>query len=233
MNWLRKLLNENVRPDIILIENEIPDAYVEQAEIDYIRLFKCMGADLVNSTDGGDGLRNPSDDTREKMRKSHLGKKLPPEQIEKIRQANIESYKTGKRMSSKGILRPHYAGVNHPSFGKTYTMSEEQKKKIGDANRGKSMTTEAKQKSRNSHLGKILTEEHKQKISDSNKGRAFTLGKYKNKIVQFDTNLNIINIHNGGIAASKATGVQSQLIYTACKGKRKTAGGFIWKYYQE
>jgi hypothetical protein len=183
MNWLRKLLDENVRPDIILIENEIPDAYIEQAEMDYIKLFKRMGANLVNATDGGDGLRNPSVDTREKMRKSHLGKKLPTEQIEKIRQANLESYKNGKRVSSKGILRPDCAGINHPAFGKTYTMSEEQKKKIGDANRGKNMTNEAKQKSRDSHLGKILTEEHRQKISDSNKGKSFTLGKYKNKIL--------------------------------------------------
>jgi len=50
--------------------------------------------------------------------------------------------------------------------------SEETKKKIGDANRGRKFTEEHRTKLREAKLGKKLTEEHKQKIGQSGLGRA-------------------------------------------------------------
>jgi hypothetical protein len=50
------------------------------------------------------------------------------------------------------------------------------------------------------------------------------------QIVQISKLLNKINFYNSAKDAEKQTGVQHQDIAKCCKGKRKTAGGFIWKY---
>lgn len=40
----------------------------------------------------------------------------------------------------------------------------------------------------------------------------------------------LLKIHSSLNAASRATGIKKQNISSACKGKTKTAGGFIWRY---
>jgi len=50
-------------------------------------------------------------------------------------------------------------------------------------------------------------------------------------VIQLDFNNNIIKHHECIRAAERDTGVSNQNISKVCKGKRPTAGGFIWKYY--
>mgnify|MGYP004457772299 CR=1 FL=1 len=52
--------------------------------------------------------------------------------------------------------------------------------------------------------------------------------------VQIDKNNGkIINEYSGAAEAERETGVNAQNISDCCNGKRKTAGGYIWRYKEE
>jgi hypothetical protein len=124
----------------------------------YIRLYNSDIPEYgYNYTNGGDSRYRHTDESRDKMSKSHIGKpsgrkgkRATPEQIEKNRISHIgyrHTDETKKKLSDmfkgrKGISRPH---------------TEETKRKIGDAFRGRKMSEQARhnmsvaQKARNYH----------------------------------------------------------------------------------
>lgn len=55
------------------------------------------------------------------------------------------------------------------------------------------------------------------------------IGLLKSKIIQYDKNGNLLNEYNTLTEASKQTGINRSNISECCSGKRKSAGGFIWK----
>ena len=94
--------------------------------------------------------------------------------------------------------------------------------RIGKARKGKKHSEETKRKIRKTLKGKKHSEETKRKISENNPNRKPILQFTKECIFirEWDsiTSINIeLNIHIGGICM-------------CCKGKRKSAGGFIWRY---
>lgn len=118
-DWLRKLVNQGKKP-VIEILFEVLDKEWQRWERATIRFFKAVGADLVNGTDGGDGVswpgelhplfgRGHSEETKIKMRK--------PKSQE-------------HREALKGP-RPSIQGSKNPFFGKKH--SEETKQKIRDS----------------------------------------------------------------------------------------------------
>jgi hypothetical protein len=58
--------------------------------------------------------------------------------------------------------------------------------------------------------------------------------KYENKtirqVIQYDLNMNFIKEWDSIVSVSKELGIGGNSITTCCKGKYKSAGGFIWKY---
>ena len=50
------------------------------------------------------------------------------------------------------------------------------------------------------------------------------------KIIQLNLSGEIIKVWKSIISIEKELGINKQNICSACKGKRKTAGGFKWKY---
>ena len=93
------------------------------------------------------------------------------------------------------------------------------------------------------NYGKKLTKEHKEKLKISKlknptsywKGKkrdlSFMHDKLKIKVEKYDLNFNLLDVYNSIAEAAKDTGLKSTSgIVEVCKGKRKTAGGFIWKY---
>lgn len=134
-------------------------------------------------------------------------------------------------------------------------LSEEHRKKIGNATRGhivpesarqavakanssRIWTEESKQKlsegmSGENHpsWGTHLTEETKKKISQSNKGKQ-TGNKNPRAlpIVQFDKQDNLIAVWDYIKKASKALRIDTSDITACAKGKLKSAGGYHWKY---
>jgi len=102
--WLRQLKEQGLKPACFSLETCTPDV-VDQRERELIALFKELGADLTNHTDGGDGGdtwtgRSHSQETRRKMAEIQTGK--------------IVSQETRGRMSQSAKLR-----VRHPHSEET------------------------------------------------------------------------------------------------------------------
>ena len=110
-----------------------------------------------------------SEEQKEKIRQSHLGKKLSEETKAKLRGRPL-SEETRKKMSES--LKGKLAGDKHPMYGKHH--SEEARKKMSEALKGKShgpLSEEHKAKLRESHIGVHPSEESKRKNSESHKGK--------------------------------------------------------------
>ena len=103
---------------------------------------------------------------------------------------------------SKNKISEAKTGEKHPMFGKH--PSEESRKKISEAN-----------------TGKHHSEEHRKKISQS---------KGVNGILQFSKDGELIAEYSSIHEAERQTGCNNCSICNCCKGNRKSAGGFIWKY---
>jgi group I intron endonuclease len=118
------------------------------------------------------------------------------------------------------------------------------KRKISKALKGKTKSKEHKQKISQSLMGvnkgKILSEEHKQKVSESKKGSKNpmfgttrskeTLAKFSKRVIQMDLEGNIIQEWFSASVVKRELGIDPGSIGKCCQGKRKTAGGFKWRY---
>lgn len=68
LNWVRSLLVLNLEPNIILLERCALASELPRVERSQIAHFRAHGDRLTNETDGGEGIPNPSEDTRRKLR---------------------------------------------------------------------------------------------------------------------------------------------------------------------
>lgn len=121
-------------------------------------------------------------------------------------------------------------GYNLKSGGhKNSILSEETKKKIGDANRGRKLTDEQKQKLSQARKGNKLIEETKRKISQSLMKQA--IENFDNvSLLQYDKNGILLSIYNNVREAQQATGINVNAINNCLGGRSKSAGGFMWRY---
>lgn len=153
----------------------------------------------------------------------------------------VRGYKITEQHRKKlsEIKKGKYNGENNPFFNKHHSvenrrklslahigkqLSEETKKKISEKLRGKKRTDQTKNKMKLANIGKQLSEEHKQKLSTSHI-------KNTESVLQIDLHNNqIIKEWRNSNEAAKALNIISSNIIKCCRNKRKTAGGFIWKY---
>ena len=127
-------------------------------------------------------------------------------------------------------------GYNISSYGSGhYERTEEQKRKMSEALSGekaywygkhhsdetKKKMSEAKIGEKHPMFGKHFSEEHKKLISQS-------MG--VNGIIQYSKDGKFIAEYPSIREASRQTGCHHQSICECCKGKRKSTGGYIWKY---
>lgn len=87
-SWIRGLLSRGLRPRLELLF-EIPELLWQEYERAYIRIFRDAGCRLVNGTDGGEGVVNPSPETRRKRNSSNTGKKRTKEFCEFCRKIKL------------------------------------------------------------------------------------------------------------------------------------------------
>ena len=129
------------------------------------------------------------------------------------------------------------------------THSEENKRKIGLAHKGKKMSEETKRKLSESKRGKYGGEKHpmygkhhslesRRKMSLAHKGLQSgsknpmygirgSLNPNAKKVICIETGV----IYNSMVDVEKITGIKRDNISHCCRGKCKTAGGYHWKFY--
>jgi GIY-YIG catalytic domain/NUMOD3 motif len=156
--WIVSLKKVSVRPAIILVE-DVLEATFRERERFWIAYYRQLGHRLTNLTEGGEGTLGwtPTDETRENMRRSHLGKKHTQETILKMRASNKRTC-LGKRLSSETRCKMSLAGKgrkktlewrqnmlgNKRAFGKHPNMAARFKMRLANAKRNPLRTEEYK-----------------------------------------------------------------------------------------
>lgn len=161
VNKIKKIIRENFEPVISILKSNISEEaafYCERQWIREIGRADLKLGNLTNLTDGGEGLSNPSYETRRKIAETLTGRKTSIETRQKISKA----------------LKGKMAEENNPMFGKSARFglkhSEEIKRKISQATFGKKRSEETKRKISQATLGRRHSEETKEKLSKVNTG---------------------------------------------------------------
>lgn len=139
----------------------------------------------------------------------------------------IAKYKSNQQKYGYNICS---GGNGTPS----HIVNEETRNKISNNTKKAMNNPIIKEKLIKSHLGKKLSDEHKEKIklssrtyqAEETKRKMREVNKNKIKVKCIDTGIIYDSIHN----ASLLTNIAYQNIFKVCRGERKTAGGYRWKY---
>lgn len=161
--------------------------------------------------------RRLSEETKKKLSDSRKGKSLSIETKNKLSE------------SLKGITftTDHKENISKSLIGRTF--SDKHRANISKSKTGKSLSEAQKTALKivcEMNRGRKHSEESKAKISAGNKGKR----KRGIGIAQYDLSGNLIREWMSVTEASIETGIDGSCITKCAKGKRKTAGGFIWKY---
>ena len=178
---------------------------LDDVEIKYIKFYdSCNNG--YNIELGGNRNKHLSDETRQLIRKSHLGKTASPE--------------TRKKMSESRI------GDKNPMYGRSHT--DATKKKIGVNNKGKTshvISDVQREICRQANLGKTVSDDTRRKIGEANKGN-IPHNKNMRPVYCIELHKSFINPS----AAGKELGIRSENIINCCEYTRKTCGGYQWIY---
>lgn len=107
--WIKKLLRAGVEPQVIIIECVLRAMWGDRERY-WIAHYRRLGSRLTNSTRGGAGVCDPSNEVRKKMSRSHKGqiahnkgKPTPKHIIEKLSKSHIgqAGYWTGRKLSTE------------------------------------------------------------------------------------------------------------------------------------
>ena len=130
-------------------------------EIEEIRHYNCIAPNGYNLTRGGDGIDGYqfSDESKKKMRQSHLGKKYGDGNKG---YKHTEESKIKMKIARKGRT---------PAKDKSHVQTEETKRKISIANSGKKFSEEHRKKISIARQGTKVSEETKAKMSQSRLGK--------------------------------------------------------------
>lgn len=128
--------------------------------------------------------------------------------------------------------------TNMTSGGDGGKQNAEANKKISEKLKGKVYSKETINKMRIAKLGVKASYETKLKMSNNKIGiknpiygkqRPESTKKYR-KVIQCDLNFNEIKIWSGLIIASKELNINRCTITDVCNNRKKSAGGYKWKY---
>lgn len=101
-NWIKTLLQVGKKPALVILEELPHDADWQDSERRWIAHARSNGWRLTNGTDGGDGLMNPPEEVREKIRATWVGRKHSPETLAKyseMRKGKLHSDEWKQNMS--------------------------------------------------------------------------------------------------------------------------------------
>lgn len=106
-NWIKSLAEKGKKPTQVVLQELSDDEDWQAAEIKWIAIAKKYGWNLVNGTDGGDGVTNVSGEGKERMLATWKGRKHNPETLIKLSKASKGRVKPE---ASKDILSQKMKG---------------------------------------------------------------------------------------------------------------------------
>jgi len=204
--WITKEIANGNEISLIILDEAANQIEAQNLEVAVIKLYKSVGAKLVNGTLGGDGVIC-TEAVRDKMRKSGKGRKFSNEHIEKLRNA-----RKGKKLSAetiakmketrKGIAtRP--AWTNAQKLAKSLFIKENPIPTVNN----------------------IITPERIEKMRKSKTGMPT---KKRKVVLQYSLKNELVKEYPSLTLASSISGINN--IHKCIIGTRNHAGGFIWKY---
>lgn len=149
---------------------------------------------------------------------------LTPEEYEEARIA-FSNVNRGKHLREETKIK-----ISESLTGRSSTELQRNASRVnGKKNRGRKHTEEEKKKIGIGNNGKILSKETREKLSNAKKGKRTT--SRLTPVAQYDSNTGeLIRKWESIIDASLGTNTNSTCISACIHGKRKSAGGFIWKF---
>lgn len=252
-DWWKRIEAKHGRTvEIVKRDLTEDEAFSFEAEM----IAKIGRENLCNLTDGGEGGKCPSDETRRKMSEARKGRKISEATREKKRIVSTgrkhsdETKAKIKAARARQVMNPMPDSVKAilKTVNANRIISPETCKKISESKTGAKlgpMSEEHKEKLRIANIGKKHTEEAKAKVSKANKGRKHT-PEAMEKIVSNNRRLNKerrkpIKCSNGmifdwsGAAEAwlrqngKPTAGKANIV-SCCTGKLGSAYGFKWCY---
>lgn len=183
-----------------------------------------------NFRHGGNNGKH-SEETKKKLKRAweHRDRTMPEHVKEALIKANTgrhPSEETIRKISEaqKGKPRFYARGEGNVNYGRHYT--DEERRAMSERMKGEN----------NPNYGKHFSEEHKRKLSESNMGHYALKGSENpkaRKVAQYDKNCVLIKIWDCMRDAARELDINPSHMSACCRGKRKTAGGYIWKYADE
>ena len=135
-------------------------------EVSLIAQYRSMGYPLVNMTDGGDGLRNPSPETRARISEALKGHRPTPE----ARARNSEAQKKASARPETRARRSEASKGRSPWIkGRSHT--PETRARISEAHKGRSLSPETRAKLSEAHKGRSHTPEARARMREAMSGR--------------------------------------------------------------
>lgn len=136
--WIRKLQQLQLKPIIRLIQY-VPTPCEKEAEQHWIAWFKAQAARLVNGTAGGEGLTNPPEHVREKLRVAAKIRARDPVIQAKARATRLANpveatpeLRAVRSLNAKKTQEARRQAVSALRFLGTSTFSSEMRKTIAD-----------------------------------------------------------------------------------------------------
>ncbi len=206
--WLKGLLRDGKQPMVMILEAIPPEQETtwEVRERHWITVLRASGCNLTNIAPGGEGVASYG----------RLGKRNSPEHIAKTRagrlgkpcrRADADGW---NRRKAEGVRRYHARMKAEGILVRYGPASEERKRKIGDANRGRKYPPSEARK-------QVLREQAK---------RAQEICKVP--VFQLTPANELIAKHPSLKEASLSSGVGRTSISNCLSGRAQSAGGFKW-----
>lgn len=212
------------------------DDLLNEKEIYFIEKYDSI-ANGYNRTKGGAGMLGfkPTEKMLAATRKANTGRKVSDKQKEAVRQSSLRMWANEeyRRMMSErfsGEKNPMYGirltGEKNPNYGKP--MSEETKRKLSEAKKGKPGTPMSEENKRKliEIAKRPKSESHRKKLSEAIKGKKNPL--LWKPILQYSSEG--IFIKEWPCISEAQEVCKTKHIAACATGKRNFAAGFIWRY---
>ena len=163
-NWLRAVLARGEKPALVILR-EVSYSLWKSAEKTYIRIARGLGKDLVNSTDGGEGITMTAE-IRAKIGAAHLGRKLSTEVRAKMciaQKGRTFSPEARAKMSATRL------GRKSPMLGRCHSPAA--RAKMSSSKIGRRASPEHRARQSAAQLGGSCSQETRKKIAAALTGR--------------------------------------------------------------